>query len=273
MTATVEKVRAADLVARLRRHYIKPGPFPGGVFIPECGQNGEGNSQRCDALYVGFTSTSGRLLVGHEIKVSRSDWLHELDQTDKADRWADQCHAWYVVAPAGIVKPGELPHGWGLLTPNARTTTRMTTEVKATVRDLEPAWWAVRSIMARLDTLQHVEIADRRQELDAEHRKAVEHARDELRARGAGDDPAVARVVKVLQRIRAEGGEDFRYQDVTDDDLVTALIDTGKARSAATSLRWDLQRIVRSARELSQPFSDAYGALAELLTEAEAVSE
>lgn len=273
MSAPVEKVRAADLVARLRRHYMKPGPFPGGIFVPECGQNGVGNGQRCDALFVGFTSSSGRILVGHEIKVSRSDWLHELDQSAKADRWADECHAWYVVAPTGVVRPGELPHGWGLLTPNSRTTTRMDVQVKAEVRaDHVPAWWAVRSIMARLDTLQHAEIAERRRELAEEHGKQLEKDRAELRARGTGDDPVVARIAQVLQRVRSEGGEDFRWSDVTDDDLVATLIDVGKAHAAATALRWDLARIVRDARELAAPFANAYGALAELLAEAEAVS-
>lgn len=273
MSAPVEKVRAADLLARLRRHYLKPGPFPGGVFVPECGQNGEG-LQRCDALYVGFTSSSGRILVGHEIKVSRADWRHELDQPDKADGWADQCHAWYVVAPSTAeVPPEELPHGWGLLVPNPRTSTRMDVKVRAAVHaERVPAWWAVRSIMARLDTLQQQEQHEYRTKLNQEHLRALDQERADLRARGAGDDPRVARVVKLLARVRAEGGEDFRYKDISDDDFVTALIDIGRSRAAADALKWDLQRMVRDARELSQPFANAYGALAELLAQAEATS-
>lgn len=58
----------AALLAALQRHYIKPGDIvTGGVFLAEGGQNG-GHSwpavRRCDALYVGFTSASGRILVG-----------------------------------------------------------------------------------------------------------------------------------------------------------------------------------------------------------------
>lgn len=97
MTA-VKPVRAADLLTRLQRHYIKPGEvLPGGVFVPEVGVNG-GVQSRCDAIYVGFTSTSGRQLVGHELKVSRADWQHELDQAGKADFWHDNTHQWYVAA-------------------------------------------------------------------------------------------------------------------------------------------------------------------------------
>jgi hypothetical protein len=150
-----DRARTSDLLARLQRHHIKPGPMPGGVFVPECGINGNVQT-RADALYVGFTSTSGRILVGHEIKVSRADWRKELDTAGKADFWADNCHAWYVVAPSiEVVPPEELPHGWGLMVPNPRTTTRMDIKVKATVHpEREPSWQATRSILARLDTLR-----------------------------------------------------------------------------------------------------------------------
>lgn len=143
----------SQLLEILRRHYIQPGPMPGGVFIPECGINGATGS-RADALYVGFTSASGRLLVGHELKVSRSDWRRELDKVGKADFWADNCHQWWIVAPGPEVVPQEeLPAGWGLLYP-ARGR-RMQIVVKAaTHADRNPSWQAVRSIMARLDTLR-----------------------------------------------------------------------------------------------------------------------
>lgn len=55
-------------------------------------------------------------LIGHEVKVSRSDWLHELKQPDKAEAWKRYCHGWYlVVSDAKIVREGELPEDWGLM--------------------------------------------------------------------------------------------------------------------------------------------------------------
>lgn len=161
------------LLGLLRRHYIKPGARPGGVFVPECGINGRtGAGRRADALHIGFTSTSGRLLTGHEVKVSRSDWRKELDTAGKADFWADNCHAWYVVAPGPHVVPSdELPEGWGLMYPNPRTKTRMKIVAKATVHtDRTPSWEATRSIMARIDTLTAAETADR----CAEYQKKAE---------------------------------------------------------------------------------------------------
>lgn len=145
----------AALLDLLKRHYIKPGTdMPGGIFLPECGVNGEIGS-RVDALYVGFTSASGRLLVGHELKVSRSDWRRELDKVGKADFWADNCHQWWIVAPGPEVVPkDELPHGWGLLYPGARGS-RMQVVVKAeTHAQRTPSWQAVRSVLARVDTLR-----------------------------------------------------------------------------------------------------------------------
>lgn len=63
-------------------------------------------------------------LHGHEIKVSRSDWLVELRDPSKAEAWKQYCDRWWLVAPRDIVKPEELPEGWGLLVPagkNLRT--------------------------------------------------------------------------------------------------------------------------------------------------------
>lgn len=168
------------LVDVLRRHYIKRADAPGGVFIPECGlNNGFSKQSRCDALYVGFTSTSGRLLVGHEIKVSRADWLHELAQPDKASVWADQCHVWWLVTPdPSIVQPGELPHGWGHMVPGGRGS-RMKVITAAEVRsERVPSWLIMRSILARLDTLQQTQLRDaavqHRQAVDAEARRLAE---------------------------------------------------------------------------------------------------
>jgi hypothetical protein len=176
-------MRTADLLALLERHYIKPGaPFPGGIFLPECGWNG-GNYEHpgaggCDALYVGFTSTSGRILIGHELKVSRADWLNELKQPGKSDPWADQCHEWWlVVSDCAIVQAGELPAGWGLMVPG-RSKTRMSVVTKPDRKPAthRPSWTAVRSIMARQDTL-------RAQAISAARRKATDEANAELAKR------------------------------------------------------------------------------------------
>jgi len=74
-----------------------------------------GARRRCDMLAMGLWQSKGLYLHGHEIKVSRSDWLKEIDDPSKADAFAKRCHYWWIVAPKGIVKLEELPANWGLL--------------------------------------------------------------------------------------------------------------------------------------------------------------
>jgi hypothetical protein len=194
-----------DLMARLQRHYIKPGvPFAGGVFLPEVGWNGGVGTTRCDAIYVGFTGTSGRLLIGHEVKASRSDWLNELKKPGKADAWADECHEWWLVAAPGIVHDGELPDGWGLMVPG-RSTTRLQVQVRAQRnRDRTPSWDAVRSIMARQDTLRAGAIADARSQAQIDARAEFQERLDREvdRQMGAGSRGSVAELRAELERIR-----------------------------------------------------------------------
>lgn len=85
----------------------------------------------------------GPMLHGHEVKVSRSDWLTELKDPEKAEAFARYCDYWWlVVSGPEIVRTGELPKGWGLLVASAgslravrRATRRL--EVEPMGRDLQ----------------------------------------------------------------------------------------------------------------------------------------
>ncbi|MFA4080507.1 hypothetical protein ONA92_02175 [Mycobacteroides salmoniphilum] len=198
-------LKTAELLALLRRHYIKPGqPLPGGVFLHEVGGNGSwGASARADAIYVGFTSSSGRLLAGHELKISRADWLNELNKPGKADQWADQCHAWWlVVSDPSIVQDGELPPGWGLMSPG-KSKTRMSIHTPAAVKaDHTPSWDAMRSIVARYDTLRAQEIreflAKRSEQMDDDREKRIAHE-VERRLREAPESGQAAERLKAIE--------------------------------------------------------------------------
>lgn len=243
MADPTAKVTAAHLLELLRRHYLKGGPFPGGVLAHEVGQNGTANSRRCDAIFVGFTSTSGRLMVGHEVKISRSDWLHELAQPGKADRWADECHAWYVVAPStDVVKPEELPPGWGLLVIRAGKLAR---QVKAVEHlDRVPAWWAVRSLMARLDTLREQEIAGRVERSLEVRTREIEQRLRERQQRGASLSERLATAIE------ARLGPGFRWADADDLAVLVAAVarDKDATRTAEQQLRYAVSDLKR-ARE------------------------
>ena len=68
-----------------------------------------------DFIAVDKYSTT-QAIHGHEVKVSRADWLSELRDPAKADAIKRFCDFWWLVVPdASIVKPGELPEDWGLI--------------------------------------------------------------------------------------------------------------------------------------------------------------
>ncbi|QSN49753.1 hypothetical protein [Mycobacteroides abscessus] len=66
--------------------------------------------------YPGIPYGSALAFHGHEVKVTRSDWLTELRDPSKSEAWRRYMHFWWLVVPdAAIVRDGELPDGWGLL--------------------------------------------------------------------------------------------------------------------------------------------------------------
>lgn len=81
--------------------------------------NGTGGhkSRTADALAMSLWPSQGLHLHGFEIKVSRGDWLREIQDPLKADAFAAHCDFWWIAAPDGIVKLEEMPGSWGLMTP------------------------------------------------------------------------------------------------------------------------------------------------------------
>jgi hypothetical protein len=68
-----------------------------------------------DALVIDLWPSSGYTIHGFEVKVSRSDWLTELKDPEKAEAFKPYCNQWWLVVPdKGIVR-NDLPDGWGLL--------------------------------------------------------------------------------------------------------------------------------------------------------------
>jgi hypothetical protein len=69
-----------------------------------------------DFVAMDLWPSKGLALHGHEIKVSRSDWLRELAEPAKAAEFIPYMHYWWaVVSGPRIVRDGELPDGWGLM--------------------------------------------------------------------------------------------------------------------------------------------------------------
>jgi len=68
-----------------------------------------------DAIALGLYASRGYVLHGFEIKTDRKDWLLELKSPEKSERVGRFCDHFWIVAPAGVILPGEVPFAWGQL--------------------------------------------------------------------------------------------------------------------------------------------------------------
>lgn len=103
------------LLALLRAKYAPPA-FALVTEVPDA--TSVNKSRSCDAMAFGCWKSAGMVIHGFEIKVSRSDWLKELNDRSKAATFEPFVHHWWIVAAPGIVKLEELPRAWGLMEPS-----------------------------------------------------------------------------------------------------------------------------------------------------------
>lgn len=69
-----------------------------------------------DALAIDTWPSKGLELHGFEVKCSRSDWLAELRQPDKAETFRRFCDRWWLVTSDRSIVRDDLPGGWGHMT-------------------------------------------------------------------------------------------------------------------------------------------------------------
>jgi hypothetical protein len=107
-------MRAGEVVDLLRIKY----PLPAYAFLEQVADGtGARQNRWADAVAMSVWPSRGYRLYGFEVKVSRSDWIAELRNPEKADAMMQYCDGWYVVTgDASIVQPGELPPTWGHMT-------------------------------------------------------------------------------------------------------------------------------------------------------------
>lgn len=89
-----------------------------GKYIPltQVASSTGGANNIADIMILGAWHSSGNLLEGFEVKVSRADWLNEVKNPTKCLPSKQYCHKWWlVIADASMVKEGELPEDWGMM--------------------------------------------------------------------------------------------------------------------------------------------------------------
>lgn len=117
-TSKKERVKytsAQDVIQALRDRY----PANAYAFLTEVADATGFARRHCDALIMSLWPSRGLEIIGIEVKVSRSDWLRELERPEKAEAIAQWCDRWFLaVGDEEIVKEGELPASWGLYVPS-----------------------------------------------------------------------------------------------------------------------------------------------------------
>jgi len=113
-----EKYDEFTILEILRRQYLNPR-FSNGTryaFLTHVRDaTGFQGTRTADAIVVNLWPSDRFQLTGFEVKVSRSDWMKEIADADKAAIFQKRCHQWYLIAPEGVAKLEEIPGDWGFL--------------------------------------------------------------------------------------------------------------------------------------------------------------
>jgi hypothetical protein len=166
--AEKEKLKASHIVDMLRTKY----PLPAFALLEQVADGtGARQTRWADAIVMSVWPSRGYHLHGFEVKVSRSDWLHELRQPEKADAMMQYCDGWYLaVSDAAIVQPGELPSTWGLMAAKGGRLVTIVEAPKLTPKDFCPP--LVASILRNAVVSDAGKIAKARAEGEAAGREA-----------------------------------------------------------------------------------------------------
>lgn len=134
---------------------------------------GTAQSRWADAIAFGLWPSRGLEIEGFEIKVSRSDWLSELNDPSKSSAVQQFCHRWWIVAGSRkIVEPEELPATWGLMIPRGEG---LEAKVKAPL--LKPKKISRKFCAAVMRSAQRSHSASRRSVLEQLRKEAEDSAK------------------------------------------------------------------------------------------------
>lgn len=220
---------------------------PEDALIWEVGDaTGARHGRNVDALIMGLYPSRGIDLQGVEIKTQRSDWLRELKNPAKAEAISRYCDFWWIHATPDIVKPEELPTGWGLRVWDGRI---WKVVVEALRRDAVPMSRDFLAALLRRSDAQ----------LEKQAKKAAETMLTDLRAQMERDLET-----RIQQRTRdaaamASVAEHFREAFGLDpEELVRNREIAQAARMTAAFMRRDLHsewfginQMVRSLRDVA----------------------
>lgn len=122
---TTEKVTERDVLNAIGTYYGKSRGGNGQRFVVADhvrSHAGFDAVRTADCIAMDLWPSKGLALHGHEVKVSRSDWLTELKSPEKAEQFRQYVDYWWLVVSDRSIVRDDLPAGWGLMVMFGATT-------------------------------------------------------------------------------------------------------------------------------------------------------
>lgn len=209
-------LNADDIKQLMRQRYSAPQYA---LFFEVTDQTGARHTGYADAIAMGLWPSRGIELEGFEIKVSSSDWRRELAKPAKAEKFAQRCDRWWLVAADGVVKDEtEIPSGWGWIVATDKL------RIAKQAPKLEPM------------PLDHYFLAAILRSAAEFRQRALDAAiMDRVKAMRAGDEKTIASRVKaqrdasvddhaLMTKVRKLLGRDDELAYLNEDEMAAAIV-------------------------------------------------
>lgn len=242
---------ASDMIDLLRAHYLPENRPAGGLFAPEIASpNGK---RRADLIWVPTTIAGSHAdcIVGHEVKVSRSDVIAELADPTKADPWARYCTRWWlVVSEPRLIEGLDIPAAWGVMAPPSGRRRRSMTILRQAPRltpsdNLAPAVTRLSAYMVGRVESQVSELRRSRDWIESSRNDLERQVEDMRLNRDFGaQSPHAKRLNKILSEVSKRSRSEWWVRENTDEDVIEALVDVARLQGAVRGLRDQIDRSV-----------------------------
>ena len=267
----LDELSDAEVTSKVSLSVRRRFDYPEWVLMFEYGAPGS-DGRVCDCLAVNTLPSRNYKVVGMEFKASRSDWLREKRDGQKADYFVQMADEYYLVAPKGVAEESEIPDGWGYLElkPNSEQLYKLQDSELTDHQQGDPdrRFW-VRFLKQTVGADSNYSAAD----LDEARSRGYQEAVDEGVQRKADLD--LDRLKRKAEKWEALEDAGLRfiadYDDVQVDRLqrAFAVVRTLREDSHRT-LRGDVTRVQESVQ---RRFEDVASELADLESELDELAE
>jgi len=244
----------------LERRY----PSPEFAMFAEVGHGTGGRSGYADAIAMNLWRSRGYLVMGFEFKTDRRDWLRELKNPEKSDKFANMCDEWWLVSTDKVVKSlDEIPEKWGwmLLTAKGKN---FKVQKKAKRKDLTKRKRIQRGFMAAIVRRAH-EFGQTRPEIRAAYDNGYQAGRDIVMKRHERDSEiqhlkleikALKMKLEKYEQATKEAGMDFTSWDYPTIGKYVRLLKTISPNRMVTTLRSTLGSLQGISENLDTALTD-----------------